>query len=132
MAEEIKTTIGSAYADDEEATYEVRGRDISTGLPKTAQVKQSEIRSAISENVSEMLEAIRIVLENTPPELAADIMENGIMLTGGGALLKGLDKLITESTKIPAYVAEYPLDCVAIGTGKSLDKIKAMLANVKN
>ncbi len=132
MAEEIKTTIGSAYADDEEATYEVRGRDISTGLPKTAQVKQSEIRSAISENVSEMLEAIRIVLENTPPELAADIMENGIMLTGGGALLKGLDKLITESTKIPAYVAEYPLDCVAIGTGKSLDKIKAMLADTKN
>lgn len=131
MAEEIKTSIGSAYEDDEEGVYEVKGRDISTGLPKTTQVKESEIREAISENINEMLEAIRIVLENTPPELAADIMETGIMLTGGGALIKGLDRLITETTKIPAHVAEYPLDCVAIGTGKSLEKIKELLSEAK-
>ena len=124
MAEEIKLSIASAYEDDEEAVYEVRGRDVSTGLPKTAQIKESEIREAISENVDEMIEAIKLTLENTPPELAADIMERGITLTGGGALIKGLDKLITEITKIPTHVAEYPLDCVVIGTGKALDNVK--------
>ena len=113
MAEDIKVAIASAYEDDEEGVYEVRGRDVATGLPKTAQIKESEIRAAISENVDEMIEAIKLTLENTPPELAADIMERGIVLTGGGALIKGLDKLITETTKIPTHVAEYPLDCVA-------------------
>ena len=112
MAEDIKVAIASAYEDDEEGVYEVRGRDVATGLPKTAQIKESEIRAAISENVDEMIEAIKLTLENTPPELAADVMERGIVLTGGGALIKGLDKLITESTKIPTHVAEYPLDCV--------------------
>ena len=116
MAEDIKVAIASAYEDDEEGVYEVRGRDVATGLPKTAQIKESEIRAAISENVDEMIEAIKLTLENTPPELAADVMERGIVLTGGGALIKGLDKLITETTKIPTHVAEYPLDCVAIAT----------------
>ena len=128
MAEDIKVAIASAYEDDEEGVYEVRGRDVATGLPKTAQIKESEIRAAISENVDEMIEAIKLTLENTPPELAADVMERGIVLTGGGALIKGLDKLITETTKIPTHVAEYPLDCVAIGTGKALDNIKGVIA----
>ena len=131
MAEEIKLSIASAYEDDEEAVYEVRGRDVSTGLPKTAQIKESEIREAISENVDEMIEAIKLTLENTPPELAADIMERGITLTGGGALIKGLDKLITEVTKIPTPVAEYPLDCVVIGTGKALENIKELIESSK-
>ena len=85
MAEDIKLAIASAYEDDEEGVYEVRGRDVATGLPKTAQIKESEIRAAISENVDEMIEAIKLTLENTPPELAADVMERGIVLTGGGA-----------------------------------------------
>lgn len=131
MAEEIKLAIASAYEDDEEAVYEVRGRDVSTGLPKTAQVKESEMREAISENVDEMIEAIKLTLENTPPELAADIMERGIVLTGGGALIKGLDKLITEVTKIPTHVAEYPLDCVVVGTGRALDNVKELIEQTK-
>ncbi len=131
MAEEIKISIASAYEDDEEGVYEVRGRDVSTGLPKTAQIKESEIREAISENIDEMTEAIKLTLENTPPELAADIMERGIVLTGGGALIKGLDKLITEVTKIPTHVAEYPLDCVVVGTGKALENIKELLEAAK-
>ena len=131
MAEDIKVAIASEYEDDEEGVYEVRGRDVATGLPKTAQIKESEIRAAISENVDEMIEAIKLTLENTPPELAADVMERGIVLTGGGALIKGLDKLITESTKIPTHVAEYPLDCVAIGTGKALDNIKELIESSK-
>lgn len=131
MAEEIKTAIGSAYEDNEEELFDVKGRDVSTGLPKTTQIKESEIREAMSENLNEMLEAVKITLENTPPELAADIMERGIMLTGGGALIKGLDRFIAEATKIPAHVAEYPLDCVAVGTGKSLENISELLANKK-
>ncbi len=131
MAEEIKLAIASAYEDDEEGVFEVRGRDVSTGLPKTAQIKEREIREAISENVDEMIEAIRLTLENTPPELAADIMERGITLTGGGALIKGLDKLITEVTKIPTHVAEYPLDCVVVGTGRALENIRELLESSK-
>ncbi len=128
MAEEIKMAIASAYEDEEVLTYDVRGRDVSTGLPKTTQITESDIRAAISENIAEMIEAIKMTLENTPPELAADIMERGITLTGGGALIKGLDKLICEETKIPTHVAEYPLDCVAVGTGKLLDKISKIAA----
>lgn len=127
-AEEIKFEIGSAYEDDTELIYEVRGRDTRTGLPRTVQIRESQIREAIKENIDEMLEAVKMTLEHTPPELAADVMERGIMLTGGGAMIKGLDKLLTEVTKIPAYVAEYPLDCVAVGTGKALDNIKELMA----
>lgn len=131
MAEEIKFAIGSAYEDDDEELFDVRGRDVRTGLPKTVQVKESQIREAMRENIEEMLEAVKMTLEHTPPELAADVMERGIMLTGGGALIKGLDRLLTSVTKIPAYVAEYPLDCVAVGTGKALDNIKELLARRK-
>lgn len=131
MAEEIKFEIGSAYEDDDEALFDVRGRDVRTGLPKTVQIKESQIREAMRENIDEMLEAVKLTLEHTPPELAADVMERGIMLTGGGALIKGLDRLLTSVTKIPAYVAEYPLDCVAVGTGKALDNIKELLARRK-
>ena len=131
MAEEIKFQIGSAFEGDEEGYFDVRGRDVRTGLPKTVQVKESQIREAMSENLDEILEAVKLTLEHTPPELAADVMERGIILTGGGALIKGLDKLLTQVTKIPAYVAEYPLDCVAIGTGKALDNIKEIIAKNK-
>ena len=131
MAEEIKFQIGSAFEGDEEGYFDVRGRDVRTGLPKTVQVKESQIREAMSENLDEILEAVKLTLEHTPPELAADVMERGIILTGGGALIKGLDKLLTQVTKIPAYVAEYPLDCVAIGTGKALDDIKEIIAKNK-
>ncbi len=131
MAEELKIAIGSAYEDNEEGLYDVRGRDVSTGLPKTAQIKECEMREAMSENLEEMLDAIKMTLEKTPPELAADIMERGIMLTGGGALIKGLDRYITEETHIPAHVAEYPIDCVAVGTGKSLENIRELIANKK-
>lgn len=124
MAEEIKLAIGSAYEDNDEGVFDVRGRDMSTGLPKTVQIHEAQIREAIQENINEMIESIKSTLEHTPPELAADVMERGIMLTGGGALIKGLDRLITDVTKIPAHVAEYPLDCVAVGTGKALDKIR--------
>ncbi|MBQ3426064.1 MAG: rod shape-determining protein [Clostridia bacterium] len=124
MAEEIKLAIGSAFEDNEEGVFDVRGRDMSTGLPKTVQVHEAQIREAIQENINEMIESIKTTLEHTPPELAADVMERGIVLTGGGALIKGLDRLITDITKIPAHVAEYPLDCVAVGTGKALDNIR--------
>lgn len=131
MAEEIKTTIGSAYEDNEEAIFDVKGRDVSTGLPKTVQIRETDIREAMSENINEMIEAIKMTLEHTPPELAADIMETGIVLTGGGALIKGLDRLVTESTKIPCYVAQYPLDCVAVGTGKALSNINRLIEKAK-
>ena len=128
MAEEIKMKIGSAYDDGGELLFDVRGRDVRTGLPKTVQIKESKIREAMSENIDEIIEAVKLTLEHTPPELAADVMERGMILTGGGALIKGFDRLLTEVTKIPAYVAEYPLDCVALGTGKALDKIKELIA----
>jgi rod shape-determining protein MreB len=131
MAEEIKTTIGSAYEDDQESVFDVKGRDVSTGLPKTIQIRETDIREAMSENIREMIEAIKMTLEHTPPELAADIMETGIVLTGGGALIKGLDRLITEKTRIPCYVAQYPLDCVAVGTGKALANIRKMIEKSK-
>ena len=131
MAEEIKIAIGSAYEDNEEGVFDVRGRDVSTGLPKTIQIREGQIREAMSENIDEMIEAVKMTLEHTPPELAADIMEHGITLTGGGALIKGIDRLISETTRIPAYVAEYPLDCVAIGTGKALDDIRSLMAKSK-
>ena len=128
MAEEIKIAIGSAYEDNEESIFEVRGRDVTTGLPKTVQIREAQIREAISENIDEMIEAVKMTLEHTPPELAADVMERGITLTGGGAMLKGLDKLISHVTKIPTFVAEYPLDCVAVGTGLALDRIKTLMS----
>ena len=121
MAEEIKIKIGSAHEDDNEMTFEAKGRDVSTGLPKTIAISESQIREAIGENLDQIIGAIKRTLEHTPPELAADIMDRGMVLTGGGALIKGLDRLIKEETGIDAYVAEYPLDCVVVGTGRSLE-----------
>ncbi len=126
-AEEIKITIGSAYKYNNEGKYDVRGRDMLSGLPKNIEVSAAEIREAMSENIGEMIEAIKFTLEKTPPELASDIMESGIFLTGGGALIRGFDKLISESTGIPVYIADNPLDCVALGTGKALEDIDALV-----
>ncbi len=125
-AEEIKMVLGSAYPIEENNEIEVRGRDLITGLPKTILLTTAEVREALSEPVEAIVEAIKTTLEKTPPELAADIIERGIMLTGGGALLKGLDRLITAETGMPVMIAEAPLDCVAIGTGTVLNEISTL------
>lgn len=125
-AEAIKLEIGSAYEEEEETSMEIKGRDLITGLPKIITVTSKEIREAIKEPVTSIIDAIKTTLEKTPPELAADIMDKGIMLTGGGAMLHGLDKLINKETHMPVHIAEAPLDCVAIGTGKSLDHMDKM------
>ncbi len=122
-AEEVKIKIGSAILDNEVEDMEIRGRDLVSGLPKTLMIKASEIYEALKEPVNNIIDAIKSNLEKTPPELSSDIMEQGIVLTGGGALLNGLDVLITKETGIPVIVAENPLDCVALGTGKALDSI---------
>ena len=120
-AEDVKIKIGSAYKEGDEIEMEIRGRDLISGLPKTMQISSSEVRDALRDPVNSIVDGIKITLEKTKPELAADLMENGIMLTGGGALLKGLDKLVKEETGMPVKIAENPLDCVAIGTGKSVE-----------
>jgi len=123
-AEDIKIKIGSAAPLDEELTMEVRGRDIVTGLPKTVTVTSEEIREALAEPVTQILEITRFTLERTPPELAADLIEIGIVLAGGGALLRGIDRLITEETGLPVHVTDDPLTAVALGTGKVLGELK--------
>lgn len=128
-AEEIKVKIGSAYPLQTELTLEVRGRDMVAGLPKTVDVTSEEIRTALSEPVSMVVEKVRSVLEQTPPELSSDIIERGIMLTGGGALLRGLDKLLAIETNIPIHIAEDPLSCVALGTGKALAEFQEIRDN---
>lgn len=125
-AEDLKINIGSAYKKDEEVSMEIRGRDLITGLPKNITVNSTEMRSALQEAVNSIAECTHAVLEKTPPELAADIAEKGIVMTGGGALLDGLDKLIEEYTKVPVYVAENSVSCVALGTGKALEFINKM------
>lgn len=120
-AEETKKAIGSAYIMDEEKTMDVRGRDLLTGLPKTLELTSVEVREALAEPVRAIIDAVKSTLERTPPELAADIMDRGIMMTGGGALLAGLDKLISDETGMPVLIAENPLSCVALGTGKILE-----------
>ncbi|WP_102335763.1 rod shape-determining protein [Salimicrobium jeotgali] len=123
-AEEIKFTIGAAMNLGETEGMEIRGRDLLTGFPRTITVYPEEISEALSGTISSIGEAVRATLEKTPPELAADIMERGIVLTGGGALLKGLDRVLSEETGLPVFIADEPLDCVAIGTGHSLDYMK--------
>jgi rod shape-determining protein MreB len=126
-AENIKMTLGSAFIlEDDGLSMEIRGRDLISGLPKVIEVTQKEVREALNEPIQAIIEAIKTTLEKTPPELASDIMDKGIMLTGGGALLKGLDALINHETHMPVHIAENPLDCVAIGAGKALDNVDIM------
>ena len=121
-AEEIKIKIGSAKSYDGEGAMDVRGRNLENGLPKSIEISSEEVREALAEPISQILETIRSTLEKTPPELIADIVDNGIMLTGGGALLREIDKLISQETKIPVHVAVDPMDCVAIGMGMCLER----------
>jgi rod shape-determining protein MreB and related proteins len=123
-AEIIKTTIGNAYPDPQNLeTIEVKGRDLASGIPKILSIDSEEIRVAISEQIDAIVETVKIALEQTPPELSADIVDRGIILTGGGALLKNLDKLLREETSLPITVAERPLETVALGSGKALDNL---------
>jgi len=119
-AEQIKQEIGSAYPLDEPLTMEIKGRDLIEGIPKTLTVTDTEIREALAEPISLIVDAVRVALERTPPELSADIVDRGIVLTGGGSLLKNLDKLLREETGLPVSVAEDPLSSVVLGTGKML------------
>jgi rod shape-determining protein MreB len=117
-SEDIKVKIGSAYRLETELTLEIRGRDLINGLPKTVKITSEEVREALSEPIQAIVEAVKAVLEKTPPELASDIIDRGIILTGGGALLRGLDVLLGEVTGIPVLVADDPMSCVVIGTGQ--------------
>ncbi|ACU91428.1 rod shape-determining protein MreB [Desulfomicrobium apsheronum] len=125
-AEDIKTTIGSAYPMDPELVMDVKGRDLVSGIPQNITITSEEVRKAISEPVDSIVQAVRIALEQTPPELAADIVDRGIVLTGGGALLKGLDSLLREETSLPITVVDDPLSTVALGSGKVLDNLDVL------
>lgn len=125
-AEEIKIRLASAHELDPEQTMEIKGRDNVTGIPRQIVITSQEIRKAIAEQVDTIVQAVRVALEQTPPELASDIVDRGIMLTGGGALLKGLDQLLREETNLPISVAENPLSTVVLGTGKALDNINIL------
>ncbi|SDM80368.1 rod shape-determining protein MreB [Psychrobacillus sp. OK028] len=125
-AEAIKIEIGSARVTENEEKMDIRGRDLVTGLPKTIEITSKEISNALRESISSIIDGVKKTLEQTPPELSADVTERGIMLTGGGALLKNLDKVISDQTNMPVFIAEDPLDCVAIGTGKALDHMNVL------
>ncbi len=125
-AEEVKIGIGSAYEYENEGSMEIRGRDLVSGLPKNLIISSQEVRQALNEPIMEMIDAIKFTLEKTPPELSADIIDRGIVLTGGGALIRNLDKLIQLETGIPVSIAENPLDCVALGAGKVLDQVDTL------
>ena len=120
-AEDIKMNMGSAVPYDDEGEMSIKGRNLLDGLPKNIVITSAEVREALAEPLRCIVEAVKSTLENTPPELSADIIDHGIMLTGGGALLRGIDTLISESTGMPVYIAERPLDCVVDGTGKCLE-----------
>jgi rod shape-determining protein MreB len=127
-AEEIKVALGSAWPLEEELTAEIRGRDLVTGLPKTVTITTEEVRDAIDEPVTAIVDAVKATLDKTPPELAADIMEQGIMLAGGGALLTGLDLRLEHETGMPIHIAPNPLQAVAIGSGQALEEFEALRA----
>ena len=133
-AEQIKMQIGCAMPLMTEMSMEVRGRDLADGLPRTVTVTSTQIEEAMKESIGKIVEIVKLTLEKTPPELASDIMEKGIVLAGGGALIKNLDKLLSEKTGMPVYVAEDPLDCVVKGTGKTLEnieKLRTVLINAR-
>jgi rod shape-determining protein MreB len=123
-AEEIKIRIGSAYPLEEELRMEVKGRDVSTGLPKTVVVRSEEIREALQEPLSAILESIRLTLERCPPELAGDLVDRGMVIAGGGALLRGIDKLIAQETGLPVHIPDDPMSAVALGTGRVLEELE--------
>jgi len=123
-AEEIKIKIGSAYPVEKETSMEVKGRDLVAGLPKTLTITSQEVREALLEPISTIVESVRVALERCPPELSADLVDRGLVLAGGGALLRGLDKLLQEETGLPVHVAEDPLSAVAEGTGRALNELK--------
>ena len=125
-AEEIKMTIGSAYPLEKPQTMEIKGRDLMTGIPKTLVINDEEIREALSEPISAVVETVKIALERTPPELAADIVDKGIVLAGGGSLLQGLDTLLREETSLPIILAEDPLTAVVMGTGVALEDLNLL------
>jgi rod shape-determining protein MreB len=128
-AEDIKINIGNAFDINQHQQKDIRGRDLISGLPKIITITSDQVRSAIDEPINAIVDAIKFTLEKTPPELSADIMESGIMLTGGGALLRGLDRLISHETGMPVHIANDPLSCVALGTGLVLENIDT-LSNV--
>jgi rod shape-determining protein MreB len=125
-AEKVKIAIGSAYPLEEEKKMEVKGRDILAGLPKTITITSEEIREALSEPISSILDAARIALDKTPPELSADLVDRGLILAGGGSLLRGLDKLLSEETGLPVHIADDPLTAIAIGTGRALAEVNSL------
>lgn len=125
-AENIKIRIGSAYPLEEEMTMEVKGRDLVAGLPKTLTISSEEVREAMQEPIQAILEAIRNTLERTPPELSADLVDRGLIMAGGGALLRGIDKLISEETGLPVHMAEDPLTAIVLGAGKVLDNLRVL------
>jgi rod shape-determining protein MreB len=125
-AEEVKMAIGTAFPIPDVLDAEIRGRDLVTGLPKTILVSPAEIRRAIEEPVNQIVDAVKNTLDKTPPELAADIMDKGIVLTGGGALLKGLDERLKHETGMPVHITDAPLSCVAVGSGKCLEEFEAL------
>ena len=125
-AEEIKMAIGSAFPSPDEPHAEIRGRDLVTGLPRTVVVTAEEIRRAIDEPVNAIVDAVKTTLDRTPPELSGDIMDRGIVLTGGGALLHGLDERLRHETGMPIVIADDPLDCVALGSGKCVEEFEAL------
>ena len=125
-AEAIKMTIGSAITSPVEQNMDIRGRDLVSGLPKTLNIKASEVQRALSEPIASIVEAVKVTLERTPPELASDIMDRGIVMTGGGSLLTGLDQLLMKETGMPVHISEDALSCVCMGTGRALDSIELL------
>src|SRR5699024_1501720 len=123
-AEEIKINIGSALESSEQDTMEIRGRNLLTGLPETVTISQDEVTNALKDNIDKIVHAVKSTLEKTPPELSADVMNRGIVLSGGGAMLHQIDKALSDATDIPVFITENPLESVAVGTGKSLEYIQ--------
>jgi rod shape-determining protein MreB len=131
-AEQVKITIGSALPQEEELNMEVRGRDQVSGLPKTIQLSAGEVTEAIAEPLASIVGVVRAVLEKTPPELASDVIDRGIVMTGGGALLRSFDRLLTKQTGVPCYVADNPIACVALGAGKALENYEVIKRSLPN